>query len=77
MTYVVWFVLHYAHQLLQTETTIVDHDRLWSLAILRRTVGHTCTFFSIGTSGTALLIIDMLLIKSLASAGNLFSKIFI
>jgi DNA-dependent RNA polymerase auxiliary subunit epsilon len=29
------------------------------------------------TSGTAFLIIDMLLIKSLASAGNLFSKMFI
>jgi hypothetical protein len=47
------------------------------LPFLDGTVGHTCTFFSIGTSGTALLIIDMLLIKSLASAGNLFSKIFI
>jgi hypothetical protein len=44
------------------------------LPFLDGTVGHTCTFFSNGTSGTALLIIDMLLIKSLASAGNLFSK---
>jgi hypothetical protein len=63
MTHVVCFVLHCAHQLLQTATTI-DHQ-LWPiiafgpLPFLGGTIGHTCTFVSNGTSGTALLIIDM------------------
>jgi hypothetical protein len=38
---------------------IVAHDRLWSLAILRRNCWSYLYIFSNGTSGTALLIIDM------------------
>jgi hypothetical protein len=39
----------------QTLPDFMDSNSIYT----KCTVGHTCTFFSNGTSGTALLIIDM------------------